>query len=324
MCKLKYAATVTLIMPLTYGLRSSFPALPVKYVDILLKHTVANCLDKRLNCGIFSITNNQQKFLREHYAITTRRHKTLESRFSHRRRHSQRVTRESERPQISPGRVFRPSRHCPGEIRNVASRTSGKRNSDRCCRRIRLLQTSLLSGSRKLRQGRHCRAGARETGTSRSPQNPSRCIGFSRTTGYFWPAYSRSQTGENASAGVWARHTSKDDRTGTKWKKNTEVKSGSLEKKESVMLCQGPEQVASRYEALRMSTIGEPVPVEYRRGLALFLRRGMLSWLRSFTADPVTDTVPRMRPHALPALIRGTHQKSAVIRIFAAMGAAQQ
>jgi hypothetical protein len=42
-----------------------------------------------------------------------------------------------------------------------------------------------------------------------------------------------------------------------------------------------------------------------------------LSWLRSFTADPVTDTVPRMRPHALPALIRG--QKSAVIRIFAAM-----
>ena len=319
MCKLKYAASVTLIMPLTYRLRSSLPALAIIYLDKVLKHKVANHLDKRLNCGIFIITNNKRKVLRERYVITTR-HKTLESRFSHRRRHPQCVTRESKRPQISRGRVFRPSRHCPGEVRNVAPRTSGKCNGDGCRRRIRLLQTSLLSGSRKLRQGRHCRTGAQETRTSRPPQNPSRYIGFSRTTAYPRPAYPRAQTGEAGSAGVRARHTSKDDRTRTEWKKNAEVKTDFLEKKKSVMLYSEPEQVASRYEALRMSALGEPLPVEYRRGIALFLRRGMLSWLRSLTID----TVPQMRPHALPAVIRVPYQKSAVIRIFAAMAATQQ
>jgi hypothetical protein len=318
MCKLKYAASVTLIMPLTYCLRSSLTALAIIYIDKVLKHEVANHLDKRLNCGIFIITNNERKVLRERYVITTR-HKTLESRFSHRRRHSQCVTRESKRPQISRKRVFRPPRHRPGEVRNVAPRTSGKCNGDGCRRRIRLLQTSLLSGSRKLRQGRHCRAGAQETRSSWPSQNPSRCIGFPQTTSYPRLAYPCAQTGEAGSTGVWARPTSKDDRTSPEWKKNTEVKTDFLEEEKSVMLYSEPEQAASRYEALRMSAFGEPVPVEYRRGLVLFLRRGMLSWLRSLTID----TVPQMRSHALPAVIRCPHQKSAVIRIFASMTAAQ-
>jgi hypothetical protein len=318
MCKLKYAASVIIIMPLTYCFRSSFSSLSIIYIDILFKHKVAIRLDKRSNCGIFIITNNKRKVLRERYVITIR-HKTLESRFSHRRRHSQCVTRESKRPQISRKRVFRPPRHRPGEVRNVAPRTSGKCNGDGCRRRIRLLQTSLLSGSRKLRQGRHCRTGAQETRTSRPPQNPSRYIDFSRTTGYPRPTYPRAQTGEAGSAGVWARHTSKDDRTSPEWKKNAEVKTDSLERKKLVLPYSEPEQAASRYEALRMSAFGEPIPVEYRRGLALFLRRGMLSWLRSLT----TDNVSQMRSHALPTAIRAPYQKSAVIRIFAAMTATQ-
>jgi hypothetical protein len=318
MCKLKYAAIVSLIMPLTYCLRSSLTALDIIYIDKFPKYKVANHLDKRLDCGIFIITNNERKVLRERYVITTR-HKTLESRFSHRRRHSQCVTRESKRPQISRRRVFRPPRHCPGEVRNVAPRPSGKCNRDGCRRRIRLLQTSLLSGSRKLRQGRRCRTGAQETRTSRPPQNPSRYIDFSRTAGYPRPAYPRAQTGEAGSAGVRARHTSKDDRTSPEWKKNAEVKADFLEEEKSVMLYSEPEQAASRYEALRMSAFGEPVLVEYRRGLVLFLRRGMLSWLRSLTID----TVPQMRPHALPTAIRAPYQKSAVIRIFAALAATQ-
>jgi hypothetical protein len=98
------------------------------------------------------------------------------------------------------------------------------------------------------------------------------------------------------------------------------MNSNSPDKKELVVLCREPGLAASRYEILRMSALGEPLPVEYRRGLVFFLRHGMLSWIQSFDSAIVLQT----RPHALPNVTRASHQKRAVIHIFAAMTALQQ
>ena len=55
----------------------------------------------------------------------------------------------------------------------------------------------------------------------------------------------------------------------------------------------GRGSVESRYEALRMAGLGEPVSPECRRGLVLFLRRGMWGWARAPAAVTAPEPVPR-------------------------------
>lgn len=78
--------------------------------------------------------------------------------------------------------------------------------------------------------------------------------------------------------------------------------------------CPAPAAVAAQYEALRQAALGEALPLEARRGLLLFLRRGMWGWARTTTSSAETRAMcpPRLDP-ALP------HPSSAVVQILAAM-----
>ena len=71
----------------------------------------------------------------------------------------------------------------------------------------------------------------------------------------------------------------------------------------------------AQYETLRAAALGEPLPVEARSGLALFLRRGMLAWARG-------ATTPSTTPHQALSSPRGPIAESgqqAVVHLFAAM-----
>jgi hypothetical protein len=76
-----------------------------------------------------------------------------------------------------------------------------------------------------------------------------------------------------------------------------------------------PPSIAAQYEILRGAALGEPLPPEARRGLGLFLRRGMWAWARM----PATDgdaAPPKGSPSRPSTAPRPTR---AVIRVFAAM-----
>jgi hypothetical protein len=73
--------------------------------------------------------------------------------------------------------------------------------------------------------------------------------------------------------------------------------------------------VAARYETLRMAALGEPLPVEARSGLALFLRRGMWGWARVLAAA----TEPAQPAHSPSSGSAGSFQHRSVIQVFAAM-----
>jgi hypothetical protein len=76
-----------------------------------------------------------------------------------------------------------------------------------------------------------------------------------------------------------------------------------------------PNQIQRKYEVLRMAALGEPLPPECRRGLALFLRRGMWGWGRTLSSETLPATSPPRSPHeSTPAL-----QDRTTVRILAAM-----
>jgi len=73
--------------------------------------------------------------------------------------------------------------------------------------------------------------------------------------------------------------------------------------------------VAAKYETLRMASLGQPLPVEARTGLALLLRRGMWSWARA-----VGQVTAQERAGNCATLNSTTpRQHNAVVQIFAAM-----
>ncbi len=76
-----------------------------------------------------------------------------------------------------------------------------------------------------------------------------------------------------------------------------------------------PASITARYETLRMAALGEPLPVEARSGLGLFLRRGMWGWARALTVSEGP-----MRPARFPSSSSAeSYQHRSVIQIFAAM-----
>lgn len=80
-------------------------------------------------------------------------------------------------------------------------------------------------------------------------------------------------------------------------------------------LAQVPASIAAQYETLRSAAMGEPLPVEARRGLGLFLRRGMWGWVRALAVagEPAQPTGLPRSESAPPHLHR------AVIQILATM-----
>ncbi len=76
-----------------------------------------------------------------------------------------------------------------------------------------------------------------------------------------------------------------------------------------------PASITARYESLRMAALGEPLPVEARNGLGLFLRRGMWGWARALAA-PKEPPTPARSPLSSSA---ESFQPRSVIHVFAAM-----
>ncbi len=94
-----------------------------------------------------------------------------------------------------------------------------------------------------------------------------------------------TQAGNAGATGVWSRYPSENNRTCTEWKKNTAVKANTTATPEdrvfpidSVFICQ-------RYEKLRRAALGEAIRVEDRSGLVLFLRHGMLHWIKGISKN---------------------------------------
>lgn len=75
------------------------------------------------------------------------------------------------------------------------------------------------------------------------------------------------------------------------------------------------EPLASNYEALRKAALGEPIPPSERSGLALFLRRGMWGWAKTFSVKKP----PRQQRNSFTAKSTSNHKQQSVIRLFAAM-----
>ncbi len=73
--------------------------------------------------------------------------------------------------------------------------------------------------------------------------------------------------------------------------------------------------MTEQYETLRTAALGEPLPVEARSGLTLFLRRGMWAWARVAAAPRPT---PQPARSSLPTSTADDKQRTA-IRLFAAM-----
>jgi hypothetical protein len=80
-----------------------------------------------------------------------------------------------------------------------------------------------------------------------------------------------------------------------------------------------PAGLQSRYETLRMAALGEPLPPECRRGLALFLRRGMWGWSQRASCEAPSE--PRS-PIASSAWAV-PYQPRAIVHAFAAMAMAR-
>jgi hypothetical protein len=72
--------------------------------------------------------------------------------------------------------------------------------------------------------------------------------------------------------------------------------------------------LASEYEVLRAAVLGEALPLMARRGLMLFLRRGMWGWAKVLTAaaDSTPEPIDR-RPSA--SSTQGGH--GAVVHVLA-------
>jgi hypothetical protein len=73
--------------------------------------------------------------------------------------------------------------------------------------------------------------------------------------------------------------------------------------------------IVTQYETLRRAALGDALPPEARSGLTLFLRRGMLAWVRAVaTASALQEPTRAPLSHR-----RMAEEYSAIIHIFAAM-----
>lgn len=306
-CNVKYAAFVNKNMPLNCLIERLVAQYKRNNVTTLNRKLV----DADTVCGIFTITYRASGANN----VVTAKQKKQESRFPSGRRDTQHIARKSERSEVSGGRVLRSTRYRSGQIRNVTSRTYRKRNGDSCCRRVRLFSSGLLSSEFEFRRVRHRGTGTQKARTARPPQTHCGDNGLSRKEHRSRSADSSTKAGRAGSTAVWSRHSSKNNRAVVWWKKNVDVNSTTAEEQSSPNKSYGPSSFSCRYEMLRKAALGDSLPVEFRSGFVILLRRGMLSWIRSI----VTITKERPTNNRLPVNVSAVDQNREIINIFAAM-----
>lgn len=310
-CKEKCAANVSEITPQP----SVIPALVRENSrEIWGKCTdgASHPLDRVADSGVVVFTEIVWLPLGDRDALTGRQ-QALKSTIPSRRGHAEFLTREGQRSEVPRGRVLRPTRHRPGQVRDVAPRPRGECIGDACRRRVRLLSADVLPSQCELRRGRDRGVGSQEARASRAPQDPWRGAGVPRAAAHSRPAGPSTRVGNTGSTGVRSRCASQDNRKGAGWKKNSEVRSDAAEK--SVAVSREPAPVESQYETLRMAALGEPMPPECRNGLVLFLRRGMWGWARS----PAIAHKPEQPTRSSLSSSSTPDQRRGVIRVFASM-----
>lgn len=266
-------------------------------------------LDKSTISGLFILTILSHPHLGDRFGCQERQ-QALQGRGSLARGHVEFLTGKGHRPKVSGERVLRSARPSAGQVRDVASRLCRECSGDQRRRRIRSLQADVLSGQSKLQRCRDCRAGSEKTRPSRPPQAPGRGVDVS-------PKPSRSGRAHSSAAPLYLDSRSvrsggapEDDRASTGWKKNCNVIRGVTDNPG-----EPPVSIAARYETLRMAALSEPLPVEARSGLGLFLRRGMWGWARALTAAKGAAQ-PARSPFSSSA---EPCQSRSIIQLFATM-----
>lgn len=80
--------------------------------------------------------------------------------------------------------------------------------------------------------------------------------------------------------------------------------------------CSAPDDIATHYEILRATALGEALPVMARSGLMLFLRRGMWGWVQVVTAaaSPAAE-----QAHPSPAICAPPGGHGAMVHVLAAI-----
>jgi len=76
--------------------------------------------------------------------------------------------------------------------------------------------------------------------------------------------------------------------------------------------------LSRRYEKLRKAALGEAVPVEDRSGLVLFLRHGMICWIKTIS-EAKSSQKQQVTPCSRSTGFVTSTQNYTVIKIFAAM-----
>lgn len=305
MCNVKYAATVIVILSHLIV----FYYLKLDITSIFEYFTV----DKFEYCGILKETSIDSG---AHNAIVVRTD-TEKGIFPQRRRYAQCISRKSQSLRLSGGRVFRSSRHCPSQIRNVTPRECGKHGSDRSGRGIWIFPQYLLSGQFKFRRSRNKRPYSRKTWPSRSSQSQFQNTLLSQRLYARGKTHPGAQASDAGATRIWHHYPPEDNRTCTGWKKNGVVKPDTTTTSEKKILTDKV-CLSRRYEKLRKAALGEAVPVEDRSGLVLFLRHGMICWIKGISEAEFSQkqqAIPCSRSTGFVTLT----QNNTVIKIFAAM-----
>ena len=230
-----------------------------------------------------------------------------ESRCPTRGRHAKRGGGTGCRSEVPRGRVLRPTRHRPGEVRAAAPSPRRQRVGDGRRRGVRSVEADVLPDESEVRRGGGCGAGAQEARPSRAAQAPRRCIEFLSSPGCRRRADPSSRARDARSKRVRPRRTPQVDRAGAPRKKNSAVDPRSAEPLPAEDLA-----LDDRYEALRAAALGGALPFDARAGLVVFLRHGMWAWARS-----VSRIVGRQPTDRRPAAQAPRHSES--IHILAAM-----
>ncbi len=237
--------------------------------------------------------------------------------FPQRRRCAQCISGKSQSLWFPGRRVFRSSRHCPSQIRNVTPRACGKRGGDKSGRGIWIISQYLLSGQFKFRRSRNKRPYSRKTWPSRSSQSQFQNTLLSQRLYARGKTHPGAQASDAGATRIWHHHPPQDNRTCTGWKKNGVVKPDITTTSETKILTDKV-CLSRRYEKLRKAALGEAVPVEDRSGLVLFLRHGMIRWIKTIS-EAESSQKQQINPCSRSTGYVTSIQNNTVIKIFAAM-----
>jgi hypothetical protein len=209
--------------------------------------------------------------------------------------------RRSPRP-FSSGRLFRSSRPHSGQVRDATSGTRRGQTHSTSGQELRLVATIVLSGASGLsgiRVGGLASSTAWAAGRS---QTNRRCNEVrSRTEGGRCFLVTQA-AGASRPSRVWLEGASAQHRPPVAPSKKTAVSSSAVD------LVSAKECLIRAYEDLRHQVLDIAKDNKPGPGLALFLSRGMLDWMRAcvqfFHVTPEKAPEPTNQPEPVPSSIR--------------------